>query len=276
MIGKPFINEVLSNAIELYLKYKDKSEDPIFQSFLVVTIRTLVFLYGELDILNPYITQNEHNMGGFDNNLTKFGFSKDKLADFKEQYVLFYEAEKKQSKPNIPFIKIEKYLIDMFFCKKKMMNLDENNYNEFKSLLYLKENSNPYFQKTIEQYIENDNELSLYFESKEFESQHNFVLEKVKRNTLISDAYTLLGYSKEQIENLPDTDLQAVNNQVYKFFMVDSSLANKDDLLLKAVNYYKRYGNRITTGNGYVDFLLFASVFATAIFLAVLFAFNYL
>lgn len=276
MIGKPFINEVLSNAIELYLKYKDKPDDPIFQSFLVVTIRTLVFIYGELDILNPYITQNEHNMGGFDNNLTKFGFSKEKLADFKKQFVLFQEEEKKQKKPNTAFMQIEKYLIDMYFFKKKAMSLNEENDKAFKNLLYLKDNPNVDFQKTLELFVVNKDELSFYLKSKEFESQHNFVLEKVKRSTLIPDAYTLLGYSKEQIENLPDLDLQAVNHQVYKFFMVDSSLANKDELLLKAVNYYKRYGNRITTGNGYVDFLLFASILATAIFLAVLFAFNYL
>lgn len=276
MIGKPFINEVLSNAIELYLKYKDKPDDPIFQSFLVVTIRTLVFIYGELDILNPYITQNEHNMGGFDNNLTKFGFSKEKLADFKKQFVLFQEEEKKQKKPNTAFMQIEKYLIDMYFFKKKAMSLNEENDKAFKNLLYLKDNPNVDFQKTLELFVVNKDELSFYLKSKEFESQHNFELEKVKRNTLIPDAYTLLGYSKEQIENLPDLDLQAVNHQVYKFFMVDSSLANKDELLLKAVNYYKRYGNRITTGNGYVDFLLFASILATAIFLAVLFAFNYL
>lgn len=59
------------------------------------------------------------------------------------------------------------------------------------------------------------------------------------------------------------------------FFRVDSSLSNSKELLEKAVNYYKRYGNKITTGNGYVDFLLFASIAATALFVVALIALNY-
>ena len=94
MIGNVFINEVFSRAIELYLKYKDKPNEPEYHRFLVMAIRTLVSIYGELDIINPYITQNEHNMGGFDSNLTKFGFPKSDLEDFKKQFLIFFEEAK--------------------------------------------------------------------------------------------------------------------------------------------------------------------------------------
>ena len=56
MIGQPFINPVLSHAIEMYLKYKEQPDNPIFQEFTVTAVRTLIYIYGELDILNPYIT----------------------------------------------------------------------------------------------------------------------------------------------------------------------------------------------------------------------------
>lgn len=273
MIGQPFINPVLSHAIEMYLKYKDHPEDPNFSEFTVVVVRTLVFIYGELDILNPYITHNEHMMGGFDSNITKYGFSIDALTDFKNQFLKFVEDQQKNICPNSAFIKIQKYLIDMYSYKQKTMNLPIDQLMLFKKYLYIPENSEKIAE--INRYLINPQEIIGYLNSKIYETNHNFILEPVKRETLNTDAYILLGYNMNQINNLNDTDLKAVNEQIYRFFRVDSNSPNSKELLDKAVNYYKRYGNRITTGNGYVDFLLFASIAATALFITVLIALNY-
>ena len=273
MIGQPFINPVLSHAIEMYLKYKDHPEDPNFSEFTVVVVRTLVFIYGELDILNPYITHNEHMMCGFDSNITKYGFSIDALTDFKNQFLKFVEEQQKNIRPNSAFIKIQKYLIDMYSYKQKTMNLPIDQLMLFKKYLYIPENSEKIAE--INRYLINPQEIIGYLNSKIYETNHNFILEPVKRETLNTDAYILLGYNMNQINNLNDTDLKAVNEQIYRFFRVDSNSPNSKELLDKAVNYYKRYGNRITTGNGYVDFLLFASIAATALFITVLIALNY-
>ena len=273
MIGQPFINPVLSHAIEMYLKYKDHPEDPNFSEFTVVVVRTLVFIYGELDILNPYITHNEHMMGGFDSNITKYGFSIDALTDFKNQFLKFVEEQQKNIRPNSSFIKIQKYLIDMYAYKQKSMNLSIDQLMLFKKYLYIPENSEKIVE--INKYLINPQEIIGYLNSKIYEINHNFILEPVKRETLNTDAYILLGYNMNQINNLNDSDLKAVNEQIYRFFRVDSNSPNSKELLDKAVNYYKRYGNRITTGNGYVDFLLFASIAATALFITVLIALNY-
>ncbi len=270
MIGKPFINIMLSQAIENYLKYKEKPEEPIFSSFPVFVIRTLIFIYGELDIINPYITQNEHNMGGFDSNLSKYGFPNESVQDFKNLFLVYQKEINENKRPNTAFIKIEKYLIDMFFLKEKVMHTKEEVLEEFKKFLYIKENPNPYIQNDITKYTVDPNELSLYLQSVSYQYSHNFSLEELRRSTLIPEAYTLAGYTLEQISALNDMDLRAVNNQVYQFFKVDANLSDKDEILQKAVNYYKKYGNRITSGNGYVDFLLFSSILATAVFVLVL------
>ena len=273
MIGQPFINPVLSHAIEMYLKYKDHPEDPNFSEFTVVVVRTLVFIYGELDILNPYITHNEHMMGGFDSNITKYGFSIDALTDFKNQFLKFVEEQQKNIRPNSAFIKIQKYLIDMYSYKQKSMNLPIDQLMLFKKYLYIPENNEKIAD--INRYLINPQEIIGYLNSIIYETNHNFILEPVKRETLNTDAYILLGYNINQINNLNDSDLKAVNDQIYRFFRVDSNSPNSKELLDKAVNYYKRYGNRITSGNGYVDFLLFASIAATALFITVLIALNY-
>lgn len=266
MIGKPFINEILSKAIENYLKYKEKPNDPIFTSFPVMVIRTLIYIYGELDIINPYITQNEHNMGGFDNNLTKYGFPLNELEEFKSQFIIF--EKELNNLPNTGFINIEKYLIKMYFYKQKVMNIPREQQQEFKTYLYLYDNPNELIKKDIERWCIDKNELSIYFQSIAHEFMHNYRLEEVRRNMLLKEAYTLLGYQMEQLNMLSDSDLRNVNQQVYQFFRVDQNLNDKDELLQKAVNYYKKYGNKITSGNGYVDFLLFVSILATATLIA--------
>jgi len=266
MIGKPFVNEVISEAIGNYLKYKEKQEDPNFWTFPVMAIRTLIFIYGELDIINPYITQNEHNMGGFDSNLKKYGFRERELEEFKQAFLNYKKEIEENKYPNVSFLTIEKSLIRMYFDKKRMMNLGEEKDLEFKNYLYLETNENSYIKQDRERFCKDKKELDLYYTSISFEAKHNFTLEEIRRSTLIPEAYILLGYSMEQITALNDIDLRNVNNQIYQFFRIDPNQKDKEELLIKAVNYYKKYGNKVTSGNGYVDFLLFASILATAIF----------
>lgn len=273
MIGKPFINEVINKAIEDYLKYKETPNDIHMYTFPVVAIRTLIFIYGELDIINPYITKNEHSLGGFNSNITKYGFKESKLQDFKDQFLKFGETSQR---PNYAFLNIEKYLIEMYFCKQKAMGLTLENQEEFKSYLYLEENTNPYIMKSLDAYVVDKQELTTYFNSLAFENAHSFNIAEIPKEVLIPDAYTILGYNLDQIGNMPNTDLRNINNQVYQFFHIDPKDENKDTMLQKAVNYYQKYGNRITSGNGYVDLLLFLSVISTAIFITLLFTFKIL
>ncbi len=276
MIGKAFINDIVNKAIENYLKYKSTPQDEHFFDFPVMAIRTLIYIYGELDIINPYITQNEHNLGGFDNNLTKYGFSLEKLQDFKNQFLKYTEDLDQNKNPNYGFLNLEKYLIDMYFCKKKSMHLTDKEDEEFKSWLYLEENQNPYIQRDINNFCTDKTELAQYFQSISFETSHNFNISEFRTSILLPEAYQIFGYSLEQISQLNDIDLRNMNNQIYNFFRVDANDENRDSLLQKAVNYYKKYGNRVTSGNGYVDFLLFASILATAIFIVLLMTFNLL
>ena len=275
-MGKTFVNQAFSDAIELYLKFKNNKESSEYHSFFVVVIRTLVYIYGELDIINPYITQNEVNMGGLDNNLNKYGFPNDKIQDFKNQFLLYQEQKQQGKKPNSAFLKIEKYLIDMFLYKKRYNSISDEELHEFQNLLYLPQNSNQIMQTELEENVVQKEELWLYFQSKHYETTHAFALEEIKRYTLLPDAYFLLGYNMNQIESMTDQDLTSVNKQIFDFFRVDINQPNKDEMLEKAVNYYKRYGNRLTSGNGYVDLLLFLSIIATVIFIVSLYVLNYL
>ncbi|MCI8575399.1 MAG: hypothetical protein HFI09_02910 [Bacilli bacterium] len=260
MEGNIFINQAFTNAINLYLENKQSSESTTFSTFPVTVIRTLIFIYGELDIINPFRTNNEDRMGGFDSNITKFGFSKRSLTDFKDSFQKCFETN---IIPNVYFLKVEKYLIDMFFYRKKAMGSTEEQISSFQTFLYLSTNQNESMKKEAAKYINSFQELDLYFNSKKFESNHNFVLLPYKENTLLPEAYTTLGYTLEMIAQLDDKTLSQLNNKILNFFKIDSNESEKNERLKEAISYYKRYGNSITTGNGYVDMLLLLSVIAT-------------
>lgn len=270
MIGKPFINDVINKAIEDYLKYKQMPDNEAFSRFPVLAIRTLIYIYGELDIINPYITRNEQSMGGFDSNLMKYGFTKDKIEDFKDSFLRYEKDLTNQTIPNEGLISIEKYLMEMYLLKEKSMHLTKDDEALFNSYLYFPENTNQTVQNNLFLIGDNPSYLKRYFQSIAFETRHNFSFEEVRRVTFPPLAYQVLGYNMTQVNALNDIDLKKVNENVLNFFRINPDEENKEEMLLKAISYYQKYGNRLTSGNGYVDLLLFLSILVTTLFITAL------
>ena len=105
-----FVNEAFTNGLNDYLNFKDNPECVKYNSFLVIVVRLLTIIYDELDILNPFYLDNERSL---DTNLMKYGYSLEKINDFKKVFQKYYENEGESN-----FIKIQKMLIDMFALKK--------------------------------------------------------------------------------------------------------------------------------------------------------------
>lgn len=261
MENKQFINEFFTNAINSYLDTKLESESPTFSSFPVIVIRSLIAIYGELDIINPYRTKNEIRMGGFDSNIMKFGFSQKKLNDFKSSLEKYDEIGEEGKNPY--FVKIEKYLIDMFAKKITNVSMNKEEMENFEKLLYLSTNPNEIMQRDLNRNTQNKTLIDEYYQSKIFEASHHFKLLPYKKNTLLPEAYTVLGYTLESIASMDEITLNNLNNQIFSFFHIEISDQNKMNRLKEAVSYYKKYGNALTSGNGYVDMLLLVSVIAT-------------
>ncbi len=258
-----FINQAFTTSIKTYIDNKETPENPILFSFPVMVIRTLIAIYGELDIINPYRTNNEDRMGGFDSNLTKFGFSNKLLKDFKISFQKYYETKNNNLKPNIYFLKIEKYLMDMFFYRQRAINMTNDQLIAFQAYLYLSNTKNAYMKQELEQNVTDIYELDTYYRSKLFEASHRFALLPYQKNILIPEAYTLLGYTLEMIAQLDNSTLEQLNNKILNFFKINPDDPEKMDRLREAIIYHQRYGAPISSGNGYVDMLLLLSVIAT-------------
>ena len=133
-----FINEAFDKAINDYLISKDNIDSPLYESFLVVVIRMLINIYGELDILNPFYIKDEE---AFTDNLMKYGAKKENIDSLKRLVDGFYQIDKRnknavKSEINIYFIEVQKSLIDLFTLKRVNFGLTENESKEFFNLLY--------------------------------------------------------------------------------------------------------------------------------------------
>lgn len=266
MEGNVFVNEAISKAIADYIKFKERPDRGEFHSFLVVVIRTLVLIYGELDIVNPYRT---NNVVGFDTNLKKFGCSGEVLEEFKRQMLAFFQNSENETMERELFVSIEKTLIDLFALRKKSVDVTEEEVNQFKSLLYLKNDANSYKNELYMKYTPNSDILLYYLNNKLFEVKHNFTFTEFKDVALSAEAYQLAGFNAAQVMHLKDEEIENINNKVYHFFRIKDNDLNKRGRLDEAIRYYKKYGNTITSGNGYVDLLLLMSVIATGLMLVV-------
>ncbi len=253
-----FINTAFSTSIENYLYTKD---EPLSSSLAmnVIIIRTLIAIYGELAIINPYLNKNITKKNGFDYNLMKYGFAEEKLNDFKNCFQSFFDTL--QEKDNIFLVKVEKYLMEMLFLKKKCVGISSEELESLKYYFCLADND--LLKDYTSFYILDKRELDYYFAKQNYESEHAFDLKPVQKVVLFTDAYLLCGYTLDEIAKMTSDEIELANQHVYEFFKIPKEESNKRDLLIDAVNYYKRYKNRLTSGNGFVDLLLISSIIST-------------
>ena len=140
-----FINEAFEKAINDYLKSKNQKESILYNSFLVVVIRILINIYGELDIINPYHIKNENI---FDNNLLKFGAKKEDIDNLKRLFDGFYIINNRndnaiRKEENVYFIEVQKLLIDLYNIKRINYGTTKSEMEEFYDLLYTPNTKNP-------------------------------------------------------------------------------------------------------------------------------------
>lgn len=270
---KVFINEAFEKAINDYLQSSDKVQGVIYNSFLVVGIRLLINLYGELDLINPYKMNDEELLK---ENLSKYGYSKFKVELFLSNLQLFYDIEKENQNKQIKtknhyFITVQKDIIDMLICKKLNFDLKQSDVTDFYSLLYTPYSNNPLQVSYNFLNAEDVFEIDRYFKK---QMKENIKIVKVKEKPLLNiKAYQLLKYSMEDINNMDINEIEKVNHQVYDYFKIRENAINKEYLLEKALEAIERENNKVTSGNGYVDILLIMGIICTIIMVVGIFTF---
>lgn len=249
-----FVNENLDKAIDDYLRNKNNKDGVLYNSVPVLIVRTLVFIYGELDIITPY---SNKDVVAFHDNLLKFNFSKFKLNQFFNEVRLLTDAVD----TNANILNIEKFLIDMLMAKKVFYEVSDSDLKTFEELLIYSKNMNPLISSYDFLYRLNDGVIRYFVEQ-------NTLCVKVSKETpktiLSPEAYKVVNWNYTDVCALSAPEIDKINNLVYKGLNIDKNAVNFDYLYdLALFNHYNK--NEYITGNGYVDILLLMSIISTCV-----------
>lgn len=250
-----FINEVFDKSINNFLNNDNNKHD-----FLNEVLKTLAFIYGKLDIENPYITQDEKL---FHTNLLKFGLEEAKVNNFKEEFVNCYNNILNDVKPNPSFTKIEKILVDMYMAKKTKHTISDEDEEEFLNLLYTPMSKDE--GKIAYNFLHSDDEFEII---RYFHHKNKLNMERVKsipKELLPPEAYKVIDENYTMVKMLSPEDVDEINNKVYQKLEVNKNAVNFEYLFEKALYEFFNKDTKITSGNGYVDILLIMSVISTII-----------
>lgn len=248
-----FINEAIQEGITNYLNHTNEND------FITIIIKTLIAIYGELDIIHPYRTKTESGLGGFDENICKFGYSKDDLSLFKQHVLDFYQT--KDTKPNPNFNKIEMELIDLFFMK--MKNGTKENFDDQEFLSFIQFENTPLNQM----YSTNKDEIKKYYTFKKSQYMNKVEYKRIKVSKLTKEAYEMAGISLDKLDKMNDQELLDANNKVFEYFNIQSSSEEKYIRLEQAISYYKEFPDLKVKkdSNGYIEFLLLSGFIAVSL-----------
>lgn len=278
MNNKEFVNIAFDTAIKTYIDNLDKPNSFLYNSYLVVTIRVLVLIYGKLDILNPYYLNNTVI---FFQNLGKYGTSTSELTLFKEDFLAFYQFEKENEKRKIKvknpyFKKVLKYLIDMFVAKKKNGKVTYNEEEKFLELIYTTHTKNAYRISCA--YLNLDNLLytEKYYYSKlnEISMTKEIDLNNTIRAKLNLNALKMVGVNLTDLTSMSEQEIKEAEDKAYNYLKIDVESAMKEAELNRKMKDYHIYNEKITSGNGYVDILLLMSVIITTLSITLIIILN--
>lgn len=273
-----FVNIAIHKAIELYLTSEKKQDSILYNSFFVVVIRILTLIYGRLDILNPYYLNNSI---AFMNNLAKFGMNKSDLALFKEEFLSYYQFECNSKSTtyklsNPYFKKVIEYLIDMFVRKKKSIQVSIEEEETFLDLIYSTHTKD--FYRISDGYLNGN--FAKYFEKyyysklNEMDMTREMDFNKTISTNLNLEALNYVGVSLSNLKNMKNEEIEKAKSNAYQYFLVDANSPSREEELKEKIDYYKMYGHKVTSGNGYVDILLLLSVIMTSFSVLFIFILN--
>ncbi len=261
-----FVNVAFEEAIKAYLTNKQKQDGVIYNSFFVVTIRILVLIYGELNILNPYYLNNEVALFS---NLSKYGLSKSDIAVFKEEFLNYYNFEKENIKNKVkvknPYFKtVLKGLVNMFVAKKRNTSVSFKEEEEFLDLAYTTHTTNPYRVSYSYLMGSDPNYIEDYYYNKLNEEDLTRDLGRPIDINLNLDALKYVGINLSNITNMNNEEILQAKKDAYNYFDIDINNPSKDYDLEDSLSFFKLHGKKVTSGNGYVDILLLMSVIITS------------
>ena len=250
MLMNIFVNESITNGIKNYLAKKNGTLYDISHVFEYEIINLLIKLYGEINIINPYIVNNETS---FKSNLMLYGAKEEeitKLIDLLNTYNKWLSSTSREKNSIIE--EIFTILIKLVTYKALETNMDNGEMAYFKSFFALKDNK---IRQIVEMSSNNksifkDLFAKVYKETKE---------EKEKPEPYLSEErYEKYGLSMEEVLKVPEHEIERLNNLI-EVKEEEEKVPKPSPLRLI-----------LSSGNGFIDALVLFSIMCTEIMIGII------
>ncbi|MFI3260926.1 MAG: hypothetical protein R3Y13_04350 [bacterium] len=255
-----FVNQAVEKAFSDYVISRNHKNGIIHNSFLVITIRGLISIYGETEIMNAYNSRDEEQ---FRSILLKYKFSIMKLNKFFSDLDTFYYNDQQGIIPNTIFVVIQRFMIDMLMMKKINYEVSEMEMEYFKNFLYFPSSSNPLLISYNFLHSRNNFEIVNYY------ADQDKLYVKISYNEpkilLAPEAYKIIDKNYTDVCLLTAEDVKLINEEVYKTLAVDKKSTNFEYLYDLALYNYYNQKMKLTSGNGYIDILLIMGMLSTVV-----------
>ncbi len=229
-------NDVLLNAISRYLINKED------QSFDVQIVRILVYIYSEADLVNPFLIKDYDLIN---NNLKRFGLEEESLNKFKKSLQNYLTTQ------NInDFLTIYKIIIDMIEKKYKDDFITEEEVKKYEEIFFKGRSIkalNDYWNKAL------------------YKINNKITFTEVNNNVFNPYAYYLQGKTLADIKEMSDEKLYYLNKKILRDYNIKFDDKNMLNKLNRAIDKAMMPKGALSSGNGFVDILMFLSFVATEI-----------
>lgn len=257
---KIFINPAIEYGIKAYIAQKEGNGYNRAHTFEMHVIKALTIIYGEKTILLPYKIDNEK---AFECNLLMYDLKESDMKKFitcMNDYYYFMKNYKVGSDATGLITEIEQLLMEMINKRNKRHQFNEDEVKQLDSIF------NPIGGdlKKIKSLIGKDNGLVIKtWHDKKYELTNTQIrLIAVNPNLLMPNEYAKYGYDIKHVALLSDDEIRNINKAI-----VDEMIREESSTKLKKEN--KKRNIVLTSGNGFVDKLMLASIIATEIMIGI-------
>lgn len=258
-----FINEFLTAGFAYYF---NKSKDGVFEGHIV---NCLCDIYGRDNLQTIYETKNE---SAFIDLMRKYGLAPNLYDNF-IHYTNRYEKFKKEQKTNptlktdvankIEIMLITMYIYKCFLIEPSMeeLGLFENDLlNDFNIIKI-------HFNISL-----NPNQTRELWSKKKRMIDDNVDLVKIMPTYLDDFTYAKYGTSREEVEKMDYRMVEELNSYIKS----KQALEVEEDPPKEKTRFQLLANTSLSSGNGFVDFILIASIIATEFSIGLIYLFLHL
>lgn len=259
---KVFVNDAIHNGVINYLNFIDDKEIDKIHVFEFSVIETLVSIYGEINVINPFKLGKEDS---FKKNLMLYGLKESEMEMFIKymgDYDTWLNSPNEVTKTKLP-IQIESIIINMILHKSNFQKITTEEIEKYNNFFDPAEGDLIKVQNLI---VEDKTLIPSLWRRKRYQLEGNLILETIEPELLAPDIYLKYGLLIDDVKQLSNLKINEINEKIKK-----EETNNEDD---KSKFDPKKL--ILTSGSGFVDTIVLLSIMATEIMIGLLIAFSFL